>query len=138
MINIIHLTRASLSYYKTIDVSSSILLLIFLTLNFFQSLSYISSICLILNAILAIIIKYYSLRLSIDKQLFDYLAEQPNESLPEQAKALDNSLLLLQLSSHSKINRDWEDRCLATFRMIKQQFILFILQAFICLLNVLI
>lgn len=138
MINIIHLTRASLSYYKTIDVSSSILLLIFLTLNFFQSLSYISSICLILNAILAIIIKYYSLRLSIDKQLFDYLAEQPHESLPEQAKALDNSLLLLQLSSQRKINRDWVDRCLVTFRMIKQQFILFILQAFICLLNVLI
>lgn len=138
MMNIIELTHAFFRYYKHIDITSSVFLLTFLVLGCFSDLSYRATGLLFTQVLLAVAIKYYSFRLSIDEQIFRSLIHQPSEIVCQQAENIDQSLALLKLASSSCTpTRSWQVRCLATLKLIKIHFLLFSLQVLVAFVSVL-
>lgn len=131
MINIVWLTHTFFRYYKHIDVTSSAFLLVFLSLGCLSDLSYVVIGLLLIHVILALFIKYYSFRLSIDEQIFKDLIHQPIEHHSQYAQDIDQALNLLKLSASDAPIRDWQERCLATLKLIKIHFFLFSMQVLI-------
>lgn len=132
--NILNLTYACLNYYKTLDILSSILLAIFFILEFFYCGSKLTLLCLFIHVVIALTLKYYSLRLSIDQNIFQYIQQQSDDNLLKQTKQMDESLMALNLSKSTE--RSWNVRCLATIHLMKIQFYIFITQILIALITI--
>ncbi|SDB89800.1 hypothetical protein [Acinetobacter boissieri] len=136
MMNIIELTHAFFRYYKHIDITSSVFLLTFLVLGYFSDLSYGVIGLLFTQVLLAVAIKYYSFRLSIDEQIFRSFIHQPSEIACQQAENIDQSLALLKLATPLTPTRSWQARCVATLKLIKIQFSLFFIQVLVAFVSV--
>lgn len=135
--NQIQVTYAFLDFYKYVDALSSLLLVVMLVMAMSHPMMGALSVFFIAQIVAALAIKYYTFRLSIDRQLFDDLRRVNVSELSERAVELDKSLQSLHLLPTSKAGRDWRDRCLATIRMTKIHFALLIIQILVTLPGVL-
>lgn len=87
--------------------------------------------------IIGVIAKYYALRLSLDKTLFDYLSQNP-EQLSEILLELDEALVSFNLiKPNSQSPRTFVDRQHGTIQLLKKQLIMLIIQLLLLIVTLL-
>lgn len=79
--------------------------------------------------------KYWALRVALDAELFQHLAES-GEQLETQTQALDQALQRLGLQSGEQGDRSWSSRCQGALGLLRKQVLCLLLQAVIVLLGI--
>ncbi len=132
--NQIQLTHALLKYTRPIDLLSTALLLITIVVLFMTPFIFSISCLLLIAGVLGIFLKYISLRLSFDREVFAHFSQLDAEQIDQQTTQMDASLAQLKLISVNSSNNSWNQRCQSTIRLIRTQFILCCLQGILLLL----
>lgn len=79
--------------------------------------------------------KYWALRIALDAELFQHLAEC-GEQLETQTQALDQALQRLGLQAGEQGGRPWISRCQGALGLLRKQVLCLLLQAVIVLLGI--
>lgn len=74
--------------------------------------------------------KYWALRVALDAELFQRLAEA-GEQLEQQTHALDQALQNLGLQNAQQAGRSWSNRCQGTLSLLRKQALCLLLQVVI-------
>lgn len=79
--------------------------------------------------------KYWALRVALDAELFQRLAEA-GEQLEQQTHALDQALQNLSLQNAQQGGRTWDVRCHGALRLLRKQALCLLLQLVIVVLGI--
>lgn len=140
--NQIQLTHALLKYTRPIDLLSTVLLLMTIGILFMIPFIFAVNCLLLIGGGLGISLKYISLKLSFDQQVFAHFSQLSTDDLEQQTIQMNASLARLKLISapHNKNSKDsntdnnWDQRCQSTILLIRTQFIMCCLQGILLLL----
>ncbi len=126
--NQIQLTSALLKYTQSIDWLSTVLLVLTVLATYAAPFSFSVVFPLLLTGLIGIVVKYISLRLSFDREIFAHFSQLPLSQLNQETDALDEGLISLHLVIPKKPQRTWADRCNGAIYLLRTQFILTCLQ----------
>ncbi|MHA6491791.1 hypothetical protein ACX0MV_00935 [Pseudomonas borbori] len=79
-----------------------------------------SAACCALLVATGVLGKYWALRVALDAELFQHLADAP-EQLQDRAAALDQALVQLGLQPAGQQGRAWDERCRGALRLLRAQ-----------------
>lgn len=94
-----------------------------------------TAILCVLLILLGLVQKYWALRVALDAELFQRLADNI-EQLPMHTAALDEALINLKLQPANPVSRSWDERSHAALRLLRRQALWLLAQLLLAVLTI--